>query len=323
MLSLFKKNLFVNSALIAVFAVALHVKFFVYPEISPVDIPLFDFLNTFLNSSSIVQSIVTIILIVVQALLISNYVTVNRLSRALSVIPGAVFVLYSYTILEPDNFNIILLANLFLILSLGSLFEIYKKYQPVSILFNAGFFLGIATMLYFPYLIFLIALIIGLYNLRNFNLKEFLQIFFGLMSVIFLSGVYAFYFDRLDVWYGIFIQSFTLPHFDFSDVYIWIKPLFLLITIIIILGLNNSLRKKKKYDAIRKIELTYSMCLLGLVSIFMVTDITPQHLIIMSFPISVLGGMVLEQKEYYYFKEFVFLLLIGFFIALSYNYLSF
>ena len=322
MLSLFRKNLFINTILLAIFTVVLHTKFFIHPEISPIDFPLFDFLNTFLNLSSIVQSISTIVLVIIQATLISKYVTINRLSRALTVIPGAVFVVYIYTNLHPDNFNIILLANLFLILSLGSLFKIYKKYQPVSVLFNAGFFLGIATILYLPYLIFFVTLVIGLYNLRNFNLKEFLQIFFGMMSVVFLSGVYAYYFDKLDVWADIFMQSFTIPDFDFSDVHIWTRPILLIVTIVIILALSNTLRKKKKYDAIRKIELTFSMCLLGFLSIFMIPNITLQHLIIMSFPISVLTGMVLEQKEYYYLKEFIFLLFIGFFLALSYGYLS-
>jgi hypothetical protein len=293
----------------------------VYPQISPVDIPLFDSGVTFINSSSIIQAILTIVLIIVQAILINNYVTENRLSRALTSIPGAVFVLYTYTILDPYNFNIILLANLFLILSLGSLFQIYKKYQPISYLFNAGFFLGLAILFYFPYSIYLIVLIIGLYNLRTFKLREFLQIFFGMLSVIFLSGVYAYYID-LDVWSNTLMQPFTIPTFDLYDLIVWIKPLFLVLTVIIAISLSSSLKKKKKYDAIRKIELTYSMCLLGLVSIFMTSNITSQHLIIMSFPISILVGMILEQKEYYYLKEFIFLLLIGFFVAISYGYLN-
>ncbi len=322
MLSLFSRNLFINVIILAVFAIALHVKLFVTPVVTPVDLPLLDAADTLLNSNSYVQSIITIVLILTQALLISRYITIHRLSRALSLIPGAVFVLFTYSVLEPDNFNTILLANLFFVLSIGSLFKIYKKYQPISALFNAGFYLGVASLIYFPYFIFLIALVIGLYNLRNFNLKEFLQIFFGLMSVLFLSGVFAFYQDKLDIWKAIFTESFSIPDFDFSNIYLWIKPILLIVTVLVILSVNNTLRKKKKYDAIRKIELTYSLCLLGLLSIFMVQDINLHHLMIMSVPISILGGMVLEQKEYYYVKEFLFLLLIGFFIATSYGFIG-
>lgn len=322
MLSLFSRNLFVNVIILAVFAIALHIKLFITPEVTPVHLPLMDTLSSFLNSSSYIQSIVTVVLVLTQALLISRYITIHRLSRSLTLIPGAVFVLYSYSVLEPDNFNTILLANFFFVLSIGSLFQIYKKHQPIAALFNAGFYLGVASIIYFPYSIFLIALIIGLYNLRNFNLREFLQIFFGLMSILFLSTVNAFYQDKLDLWKAKFTESFSIPDFDFSSNYTWVKPILLLIAILIILGLNNTLRKKKKYDAIRKIELTYSLCLLGFVSIFMVQNIELQHLMIMSLPISILGGMVLEQKEYYYVKEFLFLLLVGFFIATSYGFIG-
>ena len=322
MLSLFSRNLFINVIILAVFTVALHVKLFITPVVTPVELPLFESISAFLNSSSYVQSIITIVLVLAQALLLSRYITIHRLSRALSLIPGAVFVLFVYSVLEPDNFNIILLANFFFVLSLGSLFQIYKKHQPIAALFNSGFFLGMASIIYTPYFIFLIALIIGLYNLRNFNLKEFLQIFFGLVSVLFLSGVFAFYHDKLGEWNALFINSFSIPDFDFSSIHIWVKPLILLVTILVILAVNNTIRKKKKYDAIRKIELTYSLCLLGFLSIFMVEKINLQHLMIMSVPISILGGMVLEQKEYYYLKEFIFLLLIGFFLALSYGYIG-
>ena len=166
-----------------------------------------------------------------------------------------------------------------------------------------------------------VALAMGLYNLRNFDLKEFLQLLFGLLSCLFLVGVYAYSFELLDVYKFIFTENYSLPNFDFSNPILLIKPGLCILTIVVLIGLQNVLRKKKKFDSIRKIELTYAMFLLGLISIFFIDGISEQHLIVVSFPISVIGGMVLERKEYTYVKEFIFLLLIGLYLAMTFGYL--
>ncbi len=322
MLKLFSRNLFINVISLTVLAIGLQIAYIINPVANTVATPpIFDGLDIIVNSNSLLQLIVSVVLVVAQALLISRYVTIHRLSRSLTLIPGAIFIIYVYILKDPENLNILILANLFFVLSIGSLFSIYKKHQPIAALFNAGFFLGLASVFYFPYLIYLIALIIGLYNLRNFNLKEFLQILFGFLAVYFLCSVYAYYINLFDTWCSYILGSFSIPSFDFSDIHIWIKPIIFIAAVILITFGNNNLRKKKKYDAIRKIEFTYLLFFLSLLSIFMTEDIIISHLIIASVPMAILGGMLMERKEFYYFKEFIFLLLVGYLLAISYNYL--
>lgn len=306
----------------AILAIGLQIAYVINPVPSTiVTTPIFGALDSLLNSSALLQLIISVFLVLAQALLISRYVTIHRLSRSLTLIPGAIFIVYVYILKDPENLNILLLANFFFVLSIGSLFRIYKKHQPITALFNAGFFLGLASVFYFPYFIYLIALIIGLYNLRNFNLKEFLQILFGFLTVYFLCSVYAYSIDLLEPWYSYILGSFSIPSFDFSDIQIWIKPIIFTVSVFLITIGSNNLRKKKKYDAIRKIEFTYSLFLLSLLSIFMTVNIKLSHLIIASVPMAILGGMIMERKESYYFKEFIFLLLVGYLLAISYNFL--
>jgi len=321
LLSLFRRNLFINIIFLVLFAVGLQLKYYLDPTPTNIDTPLFPALGSILSSSPYFQTSVSILLLVMQAVIISKYITVHRLSRALSTIPGAIFILFVSSVLEPENFNVILLANLFFVLSIGSLFKIYKQYQPIATMFNSGFLLGLATIFYYPYILMFVALAMGLYNLRNFDFKEFLQLFFGFLSCLFLVGVYAYSAELLDVYKSIFTKNYSLPAFDFSNSIILIKPGLCILTIVILIGMQNVLRKKKKFDSIRKIELTYAMFLLGLISIFFIDGISEQHLIVVSFPISVIGGMVLERKEYIYVKEFIFLFLIGLYLAMTFGYL--
>lgn len=313
MLSLFRKNLFINIILLLVFALGLQTYFLINPDLTRFTIaPIFEIPTLESNRFLI---LLTIVLIVAQALLISRMVTLHRLSRALSLIPGAVFILFISSILEPFAFHYILLANLFFVLSLGSLFKIYKKYKPISTLFNAGFFLGLATIIYFPYVIFIAAMLIGLYNLRSFNFKESLQVLIGFLSSIFLVGLLFYYFDNLELYQAYFFNSFSVPIIDLTDYISLTKPLLAIGTILILVGFQHVLRKKKKFDAIRKIELTYSLFLLAILSVFLTTELTEQHLVLISVPMSIIGGLVLESKDYLYIKEFIFLLLVGVFIV--------
>jgi len=313
LLSLFRKNLFINIILLLVFALGLQTYFLINPDLTRFTIaPIFEIPTLESNRFLI---LLTIVLIVAQALLISRMVTLHRLSRALSLIPGAVFILFISSILEPFAFHYILLANLFFVLSLGSLFKIYKKYKPISTLFNAGFFLGLATIIYFPYVIFIAAMLIGLYNLRSFNFKESLQVLIGFLSSIFLVGLLFYYFDNLELYQAYFFNSFSVPIIDLTDYISLTKPLLAIGTILILVGFQHVLRKKKKFDAIRKIELTYSLFLLAILSVFLTTELTEQHLVLISVPMSIIGGLVLESKDYLYIKEFIFLLLVGVFIV--------
>lgn len=313
MLSLFRKNLFINIILLLVFALGLQTYFLINPHLTRFTFaPIFEIPALESNRFLI---LLTIVLIFAQALLISRMVTMHRLSRALSLIPGAVFILFISSILEPFAFHYILLANLFFVLSLGSLFKIYKKYKPISTLFNAGFFLGLATIIYFPYVIFIAAMLIGLYNLRSFNFKESLQVLIGFLSSIFLVGLLFYYFDNLELYQAYFFNSFCVPTIDLTDYISLTKPVLAIGTILIFIGFQHVLRKKKKFDAIRKIELTYSLFLLAILSVFLTTELTEQHLVLISVPMSIIGGLVLESKDYLYVKEFIFLLLVGVFIV--------
>jgi len=154
-------------------------------------------------------------------------------------------------------------------------------------------------------------MLIGLYNLRSFNFKESLQLLIGFLTSFFIVGVGFYYFDFLDSYMSYFKNAFHIPRFDFNNFLAYTKPALAILTILILVVFQHSLRKKKKFDAIRKIELTYALFLLGGLSVFFTQELTEQHLILISIPISIIGGMVLESKEYFYVKEFIFLILIG------------
>ncbi len=255
------------------------------------------------------------ILIIVQALYLNHLVIKHKLSRALSTIPAAIFVLYAVTSLEPVIFHPALLANLFAMLSIGSLFRIYKRHLPIASIFNSGLYMTIAMLIYPPYFVFLILLVLGLVSLRNLSLKEVLQLSLGCMAPLYFAAVYFFYTGSLALPLEHFSNNLNLPWSGVSLGLVFLKVGIVLLLIVTLLFYSANAMKKKKFDAIKKIELSYWMLFLTLFSLFFTSQVSDSHLMVASIPVAIIGGLYMESKDNKIYKEFLFILLLGGLIA--------
>lgn len=324
MLGFFRRNLFVNYILLLIFCVALQAYYLFEWSDSDyiISLGLFE-ANSFpeFTRNHIFQTVFSIILIFLQASLIGRYVIQNKLSRALSLIPAAVFALLASFIMEDLSYDPILLANFFFVLSMGNLYDIYKKYQPVSTIYNSGLFLALAAIIYFPYILFLIVLFFGLISLRSINIKETLQLILGFLTPWFFAIIYLYFVGNSEAIRIYFYNNFALPPIDFSNTVASIKLGGVLFIILTALLYNSHLKKKKKFDAIKKIELCYWMLFVGLISIFCITHPGTMHLMVLSFPLAILIGLLMEKSESVLLKEFMFLLSIVLYFMLVFDFL--
>jgi len=321
LLSLFRRNLNYNLVALAVFTTALHLGYLFKYQPGTIDWPLIQEQGgTSIWNLKFPRIILAIALISLQAILVNRLVVKHKLSIVLSTIPGALFIIYSVTILEPEILHPILVANTLLVLSIGSLFKIYKKHLPVASIFNAGCYLAIASLFYAPYLCYSVVLLLGLFSLRTLELKEVLQLLTGLVAPFFLIGVFFFYCGKLNLLGEHFLGNLALPwtEFDF-DPKTWIKPVTVMLATGVLVLMNNVNKKKRKFDAIKKIELCYWMLLVSVLSLFLVNGISIQHLLIVSVPIGILGGLLMETKPNSLIKEFIFLLLVAAFLAFQFD----
>lgn len=290
----------------------LHVYYFIVPTNAVVHWNASFLENVFGFVLSNVWSKITlsIVLILIQAYLVNDFVIKHKLSRALSTIPAAIFILYTIWVLESDVFQPILLSNLFCTLSIGSLFNIYKKHLPISSIFNSGLYMAIAAIIYPPYFIYLIVLLLGLFSLRNLALRESLQMVVGMGAPYFIISVILFFLDFDKAQFLNFILVFELPQLAYPfNILELLKPIIVFLLVIFTLVVHNKVKKKKKYDAIKKIELCYWMLLMGLMSTLFMNPLIPEaHLLLISTPLAILLGLLLEAKTNSVIKEFVFLL---------------
>ena len=320
LLSFFSRNLFINLVALLLLTVALH-GYHIYSYESQLSEWNSSTLGSFfslIDSNKYFKILFAVLLILVQAYLINEIVIKHKLSRALSTLPAATFILYSCWVMEPVVFQPILIANLFCILSLWNLFKIYKKHLPVVYIFNSGLFITLAAIFYPAYLVYTIVLLFGLLSLRKLNLREIIQVISGVLVPYFLLAVYLFYTDQLADQVWSFVAKVKIAGlFDNLDFLALLKPIIVILMSLFLAIVHTGIKKKKKFDAIKKIELSYWMLLISVLSIFLMHPLSESHLLMLSIPISITMGMVLEHKSNRVIKEFLFIVALagyGFFL---------
>lgn len=212
-------------------------------------------------------ALVTTIIVWLQALLINAMVARNRLASEINLFPGLFYILVCSALPVFQEFSPIHLANTFLILAIGQVFRVYKQKRYMDYLFNSGFLIGLASLFYSPYILFLLPILLGLNSLLAFKLKEWIAVIIGSGIPILWLLVLAFLNDdlggRWEVW------SSGIAFFDMNWHPIRQSELIGLVImgalILILLMSHNANIQKTIIEVRKKIDLFYLVLLFGLI----------------------------------------------------------
>ncbi len=321
MLYFFRRNLFINLIFLLLFIVLLFVKDWLTPAyytIQPLDSPLTKLVYHLLKSP-ISQAALAVILVGWQSVMVNSLVTRHRLSRLMSYIPGAV---YALMVLWITRFTLhpALLATTFTMMAFIYLFRLYKKYMPAGTLYKAGCFIGLATLVYSPFWVYIIAGLLSLFSLRRRSIFEFLQLFSGFLSPVIIFISLSFYHDALaSAWKFLLVNPFW-PSFHLNEPYWQYAPFagFFLAYIFIFLN-YSSLSKKKSIDASKKIGILNWSFLLALLSILLWSDFSVDSLLVAAIPCGFLYGLYFEKMTPPILANFIFTTLVILYFLIAFQ----
>ena len=97
----------------------------------------------------------------------------------------------------------IFFSNLVLLLAFRKIYSIGSGIKTKSKLFDAGFWVGIATLIYSWNFIFLILVYVGLVVFRKTNIKNVFIPIVGFITPIIIFFTYQFYFNNLDAFHNV------------------------------------------------------------------------------------------------------------------------
>lgn len=282
MLSVFRTNQFFANGFLAIYVLVIwSPAFFLSQDVLVSEGTfLFDILSPYLPAPGTTANyIIAAAMALVQAVMLNVMVSRYRLTEEITLFPGVFYLLLmgfhsTFWIVNP-----LLIANFFLLFAIIELVATYKEYSSADRIFNIGLFIGLASLSYFSYIVFLVFAWIGINIVRAIQWKERAILLFGFLSPFFLVSTYQYWHNNLNAfWNNEIIANFKL--FSFAD-YRGIEELItagLIAFFILVAVLSYKLYTYKKKIKVQKIiDLLYWAVAVSALSLLFQVQINVQH----------------------------------------------
>ena len=305
------------------YAVLIRINNLIFPEsILPND-DYSGFMNFLLTaiSNPIWQGILASFIVFFQALLINRLVIKHRITKETTHIPGLLFILLSAFLKEFLYFTPELLSLTFIILAIHITMTTYNEREAAGPVFLVGFFIGLASIIYFPFYFFLIIGLISLIILKSVSLKDILQFLIGLCLPTFFHSVWEFFVQSdinilPDYFFNNFNLAFTLLIRDFKGLMVSvIIGVFMLISL---LSYGRYGQQKPTSTQI-KIDILYWIAIFSLLSIMITKTPGYAHILLLVFPLSIFISMNFISMKNKIVAEIIHLFMIIFAVIIQFG----
>ena len=261
MLKFFKHSYIAQLVVIVLLVVALWIPAFLSHDASE---DIFD-------SSGLAMTIFTFVVFGTSVFFFNSMLSVNQLVTRNSSIGAFVFVLCMSCIRIQSDFYPFLLACPIIMMTIQTIYLIYLVEKPEAYLMNAGFFIALASMFYFPSIILIIWVLFAMIIMNIKGWKRFLIPILGFFFPYFILFVY-FYFNHT------LIESFEeyaliFNGLGFEKLGIKTSEYVALALVFVFLGLSLLMLKSEKADnsvaTRKKVGVTLWLFVFGFVMLFM------------------------------------------------------
>ena len=214
MLKFFKHSYIAQLIVIVLLVVVLWVPVFI-SHVSEIAIgtpatPLYNLIASIFGYSSLAMTIFAFFVFGASVFFFNSMLTANQLVTRNSSIGAFVLILCMSFVPIQDEFYPFMLASPFIMMAMQTIYLIYQVEKPEAYLMNAGFFVALASMLYFPSIILIIWVLLSIVimDIRGFRLSMIPVLGFTLPYFILFV---CFYFN------GSMIDNFNNYILAFSD----------------------------------------------------------------------------------------------------------
>ena len=235
-------------------------------------------------------------LVFIQAVFINITIARFRVATETTLFPGLFYCLITSMMPEFLTLSPILLANTFLIMGMYHFFDVYKNNYASSGIFDAGLWLGTASLFHFSFVLFLFWGILGLGILRGIRPKEFFMFFIGFLVSFFLLGSYLFWIGKLPLLGQHLTANFGFLSFTrHTDLTVNVKIAVMGILVLITLLGSTQLFSRRSIATHKLLTLLFWMLLISGVTVFIQSGVDLNHWLIAAIPLSILLSMLFQR----------------------------
>jgi hypothetical protein len=199
-ISIFKNNQPLSIVLLSIMMIVLWIPAFGHLESIPYNntMPLFEFYVRGANNFPYLHSIFALILIVSEAILLNYILNKFEIMAQKTVIPAIFYCLLMSCCKPLTHFYPLIFSNLFILLALFKIGLSYRVEEAFSSIFDASFFIAIASLFYFPSIIIYPLIWVALIVIRPFVWREWIISIIGLLLPYLFIVVFYFWTDKFN-----------------------------------------------------------------------------------------------------------------------------
>lgn len=277
---------------------------------------LVNWLKALVGNSPLFFTTMAILLQFVQALLFNKIINYHRLFAKPNYLPAMTYLLFTSLLDNWSAFSPVLLVNLIMLWVFSSLTDLYSRTSVRDVVFNTGFAIGVAALLYFPSVVFLLLLLISLLIMRAFRLAEWIIGLMGLICPIYLLGTYLFLTDRWSMLYS--IPNIGLANPFVNDYKVWGATVVCLLFLVAGWVLLQRALKKMLIQGRKIWSVSLVFVLVALVVPFFSVKFTPAYWLVAVLPISMFGANVFWSIRNNTIANAVHILVLGYVLLMQY-----
>ncbi|MCE2787011.1 MAG: DUF6427 family protein [Sphingobacteriales bacterium] len=325
MLNLFRQNTLFAGILTVLLAAALRIPEILSPhnysfiKSAPFSAWVFNFIEN-LGNPTFWAITGNIFLVSTQAILINYISSRHNILYKETYMPGLMFVLLSSIFPEQSELTPQLVSNFFIMVLLLRLCYLYESANPLLLMLDSGFYLGVGLLFNYDLIIFLPFILISVIIFTSFNLRYLIVSVLGIALPIYLTVGVFYLTDHLNELMGYVKQSFekdilraAIKRFDY------LVPFAIIFPVSVVSGFNlqqNFFRNKVKTRRI--IQTLALMLLFGVAGLFVENNNFVYALYYLNVPLAIIFGYFFISDKRFLLKEGLFLLLILFVFYFNY-----
>ncbi len=209
----------------SVLGIKMNEGYFLYKDftenIAPLSAVVYWSLEYFWNQDFLIYHIIAAIITLYQVLYFTYFFNRLQIFPEQNFIPAFLFILFSSLNFEFFSLSPQLMGSTFLLFAISHVYQLILKGDSPDEAYKIGLFCGIASLFYFPFLIFSVVVILSLALFSNVPLKKYFILALGLLFPLLMSWLLFVYFDAGKDFFakGVFF-SFSLNkifNFYFKD----------------------------------------------------------------------------------------------------------
>ncbi len=184
----------------------------------PLSASVYWLLYNLFGKSSLVYQILALILVFTQAMVFNFMMDRTDVLKERSYIPSLLYITFSFIYTDMLTLSPLLLSMTFVLIALRELLYLLKHGNNDQGVFRVGFYVGIATLFYFPSGLFLIMVVFSYLFYTNTVLRRYVILLFSFSFPILMVGMHYFikggmsnYFEYF-WWKSIYITKIYTTH---------------------------------------------------------------------------------------------------------------